>query len=47
MVLGTQPSSLREYWILDAMVRVAGKSNGDGIPGAPEDLLHPVQVLRA
>lgn len=46
-VLGTQRSSSREHWILDAVVRVAGESNGDGIAGAPEDLLHPVQVLRA
>lgn len=28
------------------MVRVAGESDGDGIAGAPEDLLHSVQVLR-
>lgn len=47
MVLGTQGSSSREHWILDAVVRVAGESNGNGVAGAPEDLLHPVQVLRA
>lgn len=46
-VLGTQPSSSREHWILDAVVRVAGEGDGDGIAGAPENLLHPVQVLRA
>lgn len=47
MVLRTRPSWSREYWVLDAVVRVAGESDGDGVAGAPEDFLHPVQVLRA
>lgn len=46
-VLRTQPSWSCEYWVLDAVVRVAGESDGDGVAGAPEDFLHPVQVLRA
>lgn len=37
---------LRECWVQDAMVGVAGEGNGDGVAGAPVDLLHPMQVLR-
>lgn len=36
---------LRECWVLDAVVGVAAEGDGDGIAGAPVDLLHPVQVL--
>ena len=37
---------LRERWVRDAVVGVAAEGNGDGIAGAPVDLLHPMQVLR-
>ena len=37
---------LCERWVRDAVVGVAGEGNGDGIAGAPVDLLHPMQGLR-
>lgn len=36
---------LREGGVRDAQVGVAGEGDGDGVAGAPVDLLHPVQVL--
>ena len=36
---------LRERWVRDAMVGVTGEGDGDGVAGAPVNLLHPVQVL--
>ena len=45
-LLGEPPGGLRERWVRDAVVGVAAEGNGDGIAGAPVDLLHPMQVLR-
>lgn len=43
---GAVDRGLREHWVCDAVVGVAGEGDGDGVAGTPEDLLHPVQVLR-